>query len=129
MPQGSHKPEGAPGVLLVLWEPRSALRLWGAIPKWQQHGCSLLWGWEMLFPFEALPPTVGPVFGWHMGPAFWVSCKRPQELGLALGDIWGNGCHGEGAAEGKPRVLEGLWGRMVQPGRDGGGFSLSPSHL
>lgn len=64
-----------------------------------------------------------------MGPAFWVNFKGPQELGLALDYISGNGCHGEGSGEGQPRVLEGLWGGMAQPGRGAGGFSLSPSHL
>lgn len=56
MPQGSHEPRGAPGVLLLLWDPRFAPRLWEAIPKRQQHSCSLPWGWEMLCPLAGLLP-------------------------------------------------------------------------
>lgn len=129
MPEGSHEPRGAHGVLVVLWEPHSAPRLWGSILKWQQHGCILPWGWEMLCPLATLHPTMKLVSGWCIGPAFWVNFMGSQELGLAPGDIWGNGCHGDGAGEGQPNVLDGLWGGIAQPSRATGGCSLSPSHL
>lgn len=52
-------------------------------------------------------PLCSTVFVWCMRPAFWVNFKGLQEVGLALGDIWGNGCQ---AGAGQPSAV-GAFGR------------------
>lgn len=72
MPQGFQEIKGALGVLVMLC-PEAA--------------STVSWGWEMLCPLAALPPTMGPVSGKCTRTTFWVNFRGLQELGAALGDI------------------------------------------
>lgn len=126
---------------MVLWDSCSAPRLWGAIPKWQQYGCSLPWCWETLCPLAAQPPTIGTVFGWCTGPDFWVNFKGCQEQGFGSTSrdarsrdlLWvifrGMGATGKGLERGTSLCWRDFGEGWCNSVKAAGGCSLSPSHL